>query len=102
MSAIYEVTLKTEVLLEFATSINASYSRYFIKHKISKSDSTNPLVANNREVVAAKDAILSCNTLEELEVYEWRLKELRDIIQDLEDGDKCKKKSWRGSLTASL
>jgi len=102
MSDVYTVTLKTEVLREFAASINARYSRYFIKHDIDRKDKTHPLVSSNREVVLAKDEMLNCETLEELFVFENRLKELRDKIEELEEVDKCKKKSWRGIPKASL
>jgi hypothetical protein len=102
MSDIYAVTLRTEVLREFAASIGASYSRYFIKHSIDWKDETNPLVANSWELAAAKDKMLRCDTLEELQPFENRLKEMRDIIKGLEDVDKCEEKSLRVTLTASL
>jgi hypothetical protein len=92
MSDIYAVTLKTEVLREFASSIGASYSRYFIEHGIDKKDRVHPLVISNLEVVAAKDNLLRCETLEELQPFENRLKELRDIIIKLEDERQCNKK----------
>ena len=43
----------------------------------------NPIAANDREVVASKDAMLGCETIDELQVFENRLKELRDIIEGL-------------------
>jgi hypothetical protein len=91
-----------EVLREFAASINASYSRYFLKHGIDRKDADNPLIANNKEIVAAKDAMLRCETLEELQPFENRLKELRDIIKGLEEEDKCREKDLQVTLTASL
>jgi hypothetical protein len=102
MSDVYAVTLRIEVLREFASSINASYSRYFIKHDIDRKNRAHPLVINNREVVAAKDNLLRCETLEELQPFENRLKELRDIIIKLEDEEQCNKKSWRSSPRVSL
>ena len=100
MSEIYALTLEKEVLRELAASINASYNRYFIKYNID-SDSTHPLIANNYEVITAKRAILRCNTFGELEVYERRLKELREIINALEDADQCKKKNWKNSQSTN-
>ncbi|MCL2496312.1 MAG: hypothetical protein FWF04_02720, partial [Clostridiales bacterium] len=96
MSDIYKVTLETEILRELASSIDARYSRYLRRHGINWEDETNPVAANDREVVAAKRAMLSCETLEELRTFENRLKELRDIIEELEEVEKCGKKVWRG------
>ena len=101
MSDIYEVTLKMEVLREFAASIHASYSRYMDKHGIDIEDETNPVNLNDSEIFAAKDSILLCNTLDELKVYEIRLKELRDEIKRLEEEDECEEKGWRTTLRAS-
>jgi len=80
MSDVYEVTFEMEILRELASTIDARYSRYLRQHGIDWEDETNPIAANDREIVVAKDAMLSCETLEELHVYANRLKELRDII----------------------
>ncbi|MDR1329314.1 MAG: hypothetical protein LBK23_06905 [Oscillospiraceae bacterium] len=102
MSYTYEVTLELEVLREFAASIDASYSRYMRKHGIDWKDEENPIAAEDREIVAAKGAMLRCDTLEELQPFGNRLEELRDRIKELEDMDKCSKKSSCSILTAGL
>jgi ATP-dependent RNA circularization protein (DNA/RNA ligase family) len=102
MSDIYAVTLRIEVLREFASSINASYSRYFIKHDIDRKDRAHPLVINNREVIAMKDNLLRCETLEELQPFEMRLQELRDVIKGLEEEEICAKKDLRSTPKVSF
>jgi len=102
MSSIYTVTLEKEVLRELASSIDASYSRYMSKHGIDWDDETNPVTVNDHEVVASKDSILLCDTLDELKVFECRLKELRDIIEGLEEVDECRRRGWRGIMNISL
>ena len=89
-----------EVLREFAASLNARYSRYMSKHGLEWEDENNLVVSYDREINASKDAILDCNTLEELKVFEDRLKELRSIIERLEE--ECRKKGLRDILKMNI
>ena len=102
MSSIYAVTLEKEVLRELASSIDASYSRYMKKHGIDWEDKSHPIAASDWEVFASKEAILRCDTLDELRVFANRLKELRDIIEELEEVDECKRRGWRNILKNNL
>ena len=102
MSDSYTVTLKKEVLHEFASSIDASYSRYMRKHGIDWEDETNIVAVNDREVVASKNAMVFCDTLDGLMAFENRLKELRDTIEALEEVDECRGRGWRGILKNNL
>ena len=100
MSVEYQVTLKKEVLCEIAADIGARYWHYMRNQGLNLEDIANPVVQYDREIGAMDDAILGCNTLEELNVFSDRLKELRKVIERLEE--ECKKKSWLSSLRVSL
>ena len=85
MSDIYAVTFEMEMLREFAASLDARYWRYIDKHGLELEDKENPIVAYNGEIVDISEAVLSCDTLDELEVIKKRLKELRSIFEGLEE-----------------
>jgi hypothetical protein len=88
----YDVTLRTEVLIEYASIIHARYLQYMIKYGIAHNDTTNPVTVAAREVFASKDAMLFCDTLEELSEFEARLKMYHKNIEELEEADKCEQK----------
>jgi hypothetical protein len=100
MSDIYQITLKQEVLREIAASLGARYWRYISKYVFDCEDRENPIIAYKWEIYAMSDSILMCETLDELKVFSDRLKELRSIIERLEE--ECKKKGWLGILKTSL
>ena len=85
MSDIYAVTFQTEMLREYASSLDAQCSRYMRKHGLECEDIDNLVVSYDREIIAIKDSVLGCNTLEELIVFENRLDELRSRIERLEE-----------------
>ena len=101
MSDCYAITLEKEVLCEFASIIDARYSRYMQEHGIDFDDETNILALNMWETVRSKREMLHCETLEELMVFEKRLKELRNEIESKEEEEKCQKNYWRSALKAS-
>ena len=88
----YEVTLRKEVLMEFAASIKASFVRYFIKNDIDEFDEVkkkeDPIVKKYWSVVEVRNRILGSRyyrDLEGLKTVDQFLREAKEFIDNLED-----------------
>lgn len=85
---IYSVTLKKEVLDEFAAEILADYVRYFIKNDINSDNRDIPIVKDYWNLAYLKEKIIGTeyyNELEGLKEVEKALKDAKKSIAKMED-----------------
>ncbi|GHV48371.1 hypothetical protein FACS189499_07640 [Clostridia bacterium] len=83
----YNVTLKQEVLREVAANISADFSRYMNENDIDYTDDDNEIAGLASESFDMKQRILvECHSLEDLEPFENRIKEMKKILKELQDG----------------
>lgn len=79
----YEVTFKMEILCEFAASVYGDYYRLKNAGKIS---TLTPALAAASKAINLKYEILDCETLEELQVIEDRLRDMKTAIEEVDHG----------------
>lgn len=84
MSTTYDITLKTEVLLEFVAELMADCHNAMDKNNITLDDIKNPIVIIDSQVNRMKDGILLSNSMNELFVYEGKLRQCRDLLREIE------------------
>lgn len=80
---VYEITLKKEVLLEYAAEVLSEFRRYFIKHDIEEMKAVNNEVTEKyKEIILLRNDIATSKykTLEDLKEVEFKLKESKNYI----------------------
>ena len=84
MSTTYDITLKTEVLLEFVAELMADCHNAMKKNNITRDDVKNPIVIIKSQVNSMKDGILLSKSMNELFIYEGKLRQCRDLLREME------------------
>ena len=85
----YQITMKKEVLTEFAASILAKYNNYIIENNISRSDVKNPVVSKIKDISnLMNDITPKYNTISELDLVEGILKNLDKYIEGMKKNAK--------------
>lgn len=80
---VYEITLKKEVLLEYAAEVLSEFRRYFIKHDIEEMKVVNNEVTEKyKKIILLRNDIATSKykTLEDLKEVEFKLKESKKYI----------------------
>jgi hypothetical protein len=89
----YNVTLKKEVLSEFAAGLLAKYWRYMDANGIDKNDSSDSTALLAKDISFLKKSILNdCRTLDDLKVVEIRFSYIRSIIERLQENRQLSKR----------
>jgi hypothetical protein len=79
----YEITLRQEVLTEYASSLIANYCRYMDENNISDDDKENDVVQKlNRVSAIMNDILIKYNTTELLDKVKTELKDLKNYIEE--------------------
>jgi len=79
----YQVTLKKEVLREIAAGVVADYSKYMLNHKISPTDSNNPVTVLVNEVYNLQEDIIEFRSPELLFAAEQTLQAFKRVLERL-------------------
>ena len=80
----YEITLKKEVLREFASHIHADYCHYMNDFGIDSMDKSNVVSLLASDAFALKDEIsIHCKNLEDLKIVEAKLQHIKHVLERL-------------------
>ncbi|MCL2046696.1 MAG: elongator complex protein 4 [Oscillospiraceae bacterium] len=87
-SKIYERTFKKEILIEFASSIHASFCHYMDRNNIDFMDTTNIIAMLASDAAQSKNDILDCPNIEGLSPIDNYLQYLQSVILRLREIEK--------------
>lgn len=80
----YDITLRTEVLLELIAGISSDLERYLEKQKISEEEKPlNPLAVMSWDLEKMRKQLYKCKTMEEVIDIQNKSMYIRDFIKEI-------------------
>lgn len=80
----YDITLKTEVLLEFVSGVKADLGRYMDAQKIDvEKDILNPLTVMYWDLVKMRKQLYKMETMEEVMSIQHKIIYIKDLVKQI-------------------